>query len=106
MKISDLLKICEASHSMKVLCVGDIMLDRFSYGKVERISPEAPIPVLKQTKELSMLGAAGNVARNVASMGSVAVLIGVIGEDEAGSLLKIQLEDEPQITDQLSSDHG
>lgn len=104
MKMSDLLKICEASHSMKVLCVGDIMLDRFSYGKVERISPEAPIPVLKQTKELSMLGAAGNVARNVASMGSVAVLIGVIGEDEAGSLLKMQLEDEPQITDQLSSE--
>ena len=72
----------------RVLCVGDVMLDRFIYGRVGRISPEAPIPVLQVTREETMIGGAGNVARNVAALGARAVLIGVCGDDEAGGQLR------------------
>jgi D-beta-D-heptose 7-phosphate kinase/D-beta-D-heptose 1-phosphate adenosyltransferase len=65
----------------RVLCFGDVMLDRYVMGDVRRISPEAPIPVLTQTLERTMLGAAGNVARNVAAMGATAVLVGLVGDD-------------------------
>ena len=67
-----------------VQCIGDIMLDRFVDGAVERISPEAPIPVIRVGHESAMLGGAGNVARNIAALGARAVLHGVIGDDEAG----------------------
>ena len=70
-----------------VLVVGDVMLDRFAYGVVERISPEAPVPILKLDHETVSLGGAGNVARNVASLGGKAVLVGAIGDDAAGSLI-------------------
>jgi D-beta-D-heptose 7-phosphate kinase / D-beta-D-heptose 1-phosphate adenosyltransferase len=67
-----------------VLVLGDIMLDRFVYGSVERISPEAPIPVLRIDQETAMLGGAGNVLRNLAALGARPLGIGVIGEDAAG----------------------
>ncbi len=70
--------------NVQVLCVGDVMLDHFVYGSVERISPEAPIPVLKVSRETLMLGGAGNVVRNVAALGAHATLITVIGDDEPG----------------------
>ena len=53
-----------ALEAVRVLCVGDVMLDRFVYGVVERVSPEAPVPVLRVTHEKAMLGGAGNVVRN------------------------------------------
>lgn len=65
----------------RVACVGDLMVDRFVYGEVSRVSPEAPIPVLARTRELMMLGGAGNVARNVASLGGSVALVGLIGGD-------------------------
>ena len=67
----------------RVLVVGDIMLDRYVGGEVRRISPEAPIPVLRAQSRRSVLGGAGNVAQNIAALGGQAVLIGVVGRDEA-----------------------
>lgn len=68
----------------KVLCLGDVMLDRFVYGAVDRISPEAPIPVLRIARELAMLGGAGNVLRNLAALGVAVEFISVVGNDAAG----------------------
>lgn len=68
----------------RVLCVGDVMLDRFVYGDVERISPEAPIPVLRVQREAVAVGGAGNVARNLSALGAGVRLIGVIGADAPG----------------------
>src|SRR5215218_2721566 len=67
-----------------VLCVGDLMLDTYVYGEVERISPEAPAPVLAVTREELVIGGAGNVARNVASLGARCIFVGVVGNNSAG----------------------
>jgi D-beta-D-heptose 7-phosphate kinase/D-beta-D-heptose 1-phosphate adenosyltransferase len=69
----------------RVVCVGDLMIDRYIYGEVTRISPEAPIPVLLRGTDNSMLGGVGNVARNVAGLGGRAALVGVIGDDPGAS---------------------
>src|SRR5580704_999081 len=71
-----------------ILCIGDVMLDRFAYCDSERISPEAPVPVLLLRRTQSMLGGAGNVARNIASLGGRAVLVGLVGDDVAGTELR------------------
>ncbi len=68
---------------VRVVSVGDVMVDRFIYGDVSRVSAEAPVPVLAHVRESVMLGGAGNVARNVAALGGVAPLVGVVGEDAA-----------------------
>ncbi len=70
-----------------VLCVGDVMLDRFVYGEMERISPEAPVPVLRLTRTREMAGGVGNVASNILSLGGRAVLVGLVGQDQAGTAL-------------------
>lgn len=75
------------AKSARILIVGDVMLDRFVYGTVERVSPEAPVPVLKFERDHVMLGGAANVAVNVADFGARAELIGLIGGDEAGRTL-------------------
>src|SRR5262245_34711089 len=67
-----------------VLCVGDVMLDRFVYGRVDRISPEAPIPVLSVERESAMLGGAGNVVRNLVGLGARVSFVSVVGKDAAG----------------------
>ncbi len=64
-----------------VLCIGDLMLDRFMHGKIERISPEAPIPILHLTRTQEMLGGAGNVGHNIATLGGRALLVGLVGTD-------------------------
>ena len=71
----------------KILVVGDLMLDRYSWGNVERISPEAPIPVLRVTREDHRLGGAGNVMMNLLSMGAKVLACGVTGKDEAGKTI-------------------
>ncbi len=71
-----------------IVIVGDIMLDRFVEGDIERISPEAPVPVLRLSRTREMSGGAGNVAANIASLGARAVLIGLVGHDEAATALR------------------
>jgi D-beta-D-heptose 7-phosphate kinase/D-beta-D-heptose 1-phosphate adenosyltransferase len=73
--------------NVTVLCVGDVMLDRFVHGQIERISPEAPIPVIRLTRTQEMLGGAGNVAHNIASLGGRALLVGLIGQDDRGEAI-------------------
>ena len=68
----------------RVLCVGDVMLDRFTYGEVTRISAEAPIPVCRVVNEFIMLGGAGNVVRNLDALGAASEFVTVIGADDAG----------------------
>ena len=70
-----------------MLCVGDLMLDDFVYGEVSRISPEAPAPVIAVRREEKVIGGAGNVARNIASLGARCIFVGVIGDDDAGQTL-------------------
>jgi D-beta-D-heptose 7-phosphate kinase / D-beta-D-heptose 1-phosphate adenosyltransferase len=82
-----------------ILCVGDVMLDRFAYCATERISPEAPVPVLLLERAQSMLGGAGNVARNIASLGGTAVLIGLVGRDPAGADLAALIAATPGVVD-------
>src|ERR1700744_2739164 len=90
MDLSSLQKLLSALPGPRVLCVGDVMVDRFVYGDVTRLSPEAPIPVLARSHELVMLGAAGNVARNVAALGGAVALAGLVGGDaEAGEALRL-----------------
>ncbi len=85
MDLASLQSLLSSVAGARVACVGDVMLDRFVYGEVTRTSPEAPIPVLARTREIAMLGGAGNVARNVASLGGTAALAGVIGDDPAAN---------------------
>lgn len=72
----------------RVAVVGDVMLDRFIYGDIDRISPEAPVPVVKLGRTEEMLGGAGNVAANVASLGGSAVLVGLVGVDASGAVVR------------------
>ena len=76
----------------KVLVVGDAMLDRYWYGAVERISPEAPVPVVKVTREEERVGAAANVAYNVAKLGAKASFVSVVGDDEPGRKLEALMQ--------------
>ena len=71
-ELSALADRVEQLRNTPVLCVGDVMLDRFVYGSVDRVSPEAPIPVLCIERESAMLGGAGNVVRNLVALGSTA----------------------------------
>src|ERR1700733_8048463 len=82
------------SHAMTrqtVLCVGDLMLDEFVYGEVSRISPEAPAPVIAVQRSETDIGGAGNVARNIVSLGARCIFVGLVGEDAAGATLKAEL---------------
>ncbi|MGX4770672.1 D-glycero-beta-D-manno-heptose-7-phosphate kinase [Bradyrhizobium guangdongense] len=87
-----------------VLCIGDIMLDEFVYGEVSRISPEAPTPVIAAQRSEIHIGGAGNVARNVASLGARCIFVGLVGEDDAGARLKAALEDHAGIESVLVCD--
>ncbi len=82
--------------SVRVLCVGDLMLDRYVYGEVSRISPEAPIPVFKVVRESAMLGGAGNVARNITALGATVCFVAVVGDDPPGR----------DLTAMVGADHG
>ncbi len=75
-----------------ILIVGDIMLDRYWFGEVNRISPEAPVPVVLIGKNEERLGGAANVARNVAALGLACSLLGIVGKDEAGLTVEKMLK--------------
>ena len=74
-------------HRASVLVVGDAMLDRYVYGDVSRVSPEAPVPILTVTREVAMPGGAGNVVRNLVALDAAAAFVSVVGDDQAGSEL-------------------
>jgi rfaE bifunctional protein kinase chain/domain len=92
----------DLSHA-RILVVGDVMLDRYWFGDVARISPEAPVPVVKVHKQEARLGGAANVARNAASLGVHTTLLSVVGQDEAGSQIA-QLLTEAGVQANLHSD--
>ena len=79
-------KIFEAFEDVKVLIIGDVMVDSYLWGKVSRISPEAPVPIVAVDKRENRLGGAANVALNVQALGATPILCSVIGVDEKGSL--------------------
>ncbi len=91
MEASEIADFLERSRGAVVGVVGDVMLDRFVWGRVSRISPEAPVPVVTIEREDYHLGGAANVARNIASLGGSPLLLGVVGEDEAGGTLRRSL---------------
>jgi len=76
----------------RILVVGDVMLDRYWFGEVSRISPEAPVPVVKINRQEDRLGGAANVARNVAALGVATTLLSVVGDDAAGASISQMLE--------------
>ena len=84
----------EALAMARVLVVGDVMLDRYWFGDVSRISPEAPVPVVRIGRTEERLGGAANVARNIASLGAQASLLSVVGEDEAATRILDMLRTE------------
>jgi D-beta-D-heptose 7-phosphate kinase/D-beta-D-heptose 1-phosphate adenosyltransferase len=77
---------------LPVLVVGDVMLDRFVVGRVTRISPEAPVPIVRFESEHMRLGGAANVAHNIAALGGRALLVGIVGTDAAAAALRAQLD--------------
>ncbi len=85
----------EAVHafdSARIVVVGDVMLDHYIYGDSERISPEAPVPVVKVEQDLFHLGGAANVAKNISTLGGSAILSGLVGQDEPAKLLQSLLD--------------
>ena len=84
----DLDKLFSDISKLKVAVIGDVMLDTYWWGTVDRISPEGPVPVVAVTKKEQRIGGAGNVALNACALGAEVVLISVIGNDDEGKQLK------------------
>ena len=99
--MTGLLDVLSGVKRMRILVVGDVMLDRFVYARVSRISPEAPVPVLAVEREAETLGGAGNVARNIVSLGGCATLVGGTGTDRAGARLAELIACEPGLENAL-----
>lgn len=93
-------------QAAKVLVVGDVVLDRYWFGDVSRISPEAPVPVAKIGKTDNRAGGAANVARNIAALGGQAALLAVVGEDEAADTLAELLAHDQIANHMLRSAHA
>jgi D-beta-D-heptose 7-phosphate kinase/D-beta-D-heptose 1-phosphate adenosyltransferase len=83
--VADLAAAVRLLAKASVLVVGDVMLDRYVYGQVTRISPEAPVPILSVQREIAYPGGAGNVVRNLTALGAAVALVSVVGDDQAGS---------------------
>jgi D-beta-D-heptose 7-phosphate kinase / D-beta-D-heptose 1-phosphate adenosyltransferase len=103
---SELVQLVENLSQARVLCVGDLMLDRFVHGSVDRISPEAPIPILQINNEISMPGGAGNVVRNLAALGANVRFITALGNDSAGKELSVLLNSFDRVDPVLVVDTG
>ena len=91
-----------ALSTARVVCVGDVMLDRFVYGEVTRVSPEAPIPVCRVKNETAMLGGAGNVVRNMVALGAGVDFVSVVGDDEIAGDVDLLLRDLAGVSHSLS----
>src|ERR1700693_3053746 len=94
MNQSRLNKLIQQFPQQNILVVGDVMLDQFLWGKVSRISPEAPVPVVEVTRESYFPGGAANVARNLRALGAPVKMMGVLGEDNAGEQLRDVLDEQ------------
>jgi D-beta-D-heptose 7-phosphate kinase / D-beta-D-heptose 1-phosphate adenosyltransferase len=101
-----LLDILASFSRARVLVLGDVMLDRFVYGSVERTSPEAPVPVMMLERTTEMPGGAANVARNVVALGARVVLIGVVGDDASARELRSHLPAADSLQSRLVVDPG
>ncbi len=86
------MRVCPSFENVSVLVIGDVMLDRFWAGATHRVSPEAPVPVVKVSDCHNRAGGAGNVAVNIASLGARSKLAGLCGEDEAAQSLRASVE--------------
>jgi len=82
--MGNLLEVLQRFQRAHLLVVGDLMLDRFVWGEVERLSPEAPVPVLRVINENFRLGGAANVVHNICSLGGKVTACGIVGKDEPG----------------------
>lgn len=94
----------EKFSRVRVLCVGDVMLDRFVHGAVDRVSPESPVPVLRVTGTQDIVGGAANVGRNVAALDGQCTLVGVVGADAAGARIASLLQDDARLQHRLVTD--
>ncbi|MGB1547639.1 MAG: D-glycero-beta-D-manno-heptose-7-phosphate kinase [Alphaproteobacteria bacterium] len=103
---SDFAARVEAFPGTEVLCVGDVMLDRFVYGEVERVSPEAPVPVLHIQREETVLGGAGNVLRNLLAYGAKARFFTLVGDDPAGNEIRDLIRKEGAGNDDVLVERG
>ncbi len=102
----ELLRTIARFTGRRVLVVGDLMLDQYIRGSVSRISPEAPVPVVRVTGETFIPGGAGNVVSNLAALGASVSVVGVVGEDEAGRRLLEQFRGKGVNTDGVCVDEG
>lgn len=102
----ELIRTLDHIGEQTLLCVGDIMLDRYIYGNVDRISPEAPIPVFTAKREEKMLGGAGNVVRNLLALGAHVSFASVIGDDATGNALTALVGAEKKLIPTLLSEKG
>ncbi|MBU1042500.1 MAG: D-glycero-beta-D-manno-heptose-7-phosphate kinase [Proteobacteria bacterium] len=101
---TDMLSLIDRLAGRRVMIVGDVMLDHYTFGSVTRISPEAPVPVLQVSDEQYRLGGAGNVARNIVALGGQSLMIGVIGTDQDGQTLTTLLAEAGVQTDLVHDD--
>jgi len=104
MKMEKLKKIIPKFNDVKILVIGDLILDEFVWGEVSRISPEAPVPVVWVKSESFMPGGAANVANNIASLGAKVYIAGVAGNDERAGILKEGLREKGINTDGVITD--
>jgi D-beta-D-heptose 7-phosphate kinase/D-beta-D-heptose 1-phosphate adenosyltransferase len=102
MNFDEILDLISRWNKKHILVVGDVMLDKYIYGDVHRISPEAPIPIVNAQKETLTVGGAANVSENLINLGGSVTLFGIIGNDENGTLLRGKLN--PNITAELLVD--
>lgn len=93
-----LLNLLDALNSVKILVVGDVMLDQYWFGDVNRISPEAPVPIVKVNRSQIRCGGAANVAINAATLGVDSILLSLVGNDEAGKNLQNLVENQQNLT--------
>lgn len=104
--MSALANIIDGFSKLRVMVIGDLMVDAYTWGKVTRISPEAPVPVVNVVKRESRLGGAGNVVLNVASLGAKPLVFSVIGDDATGDALKQILVDAGLSVDGIIQEGG
>ncbi len=98
---SAMMQLLDQFHRGRIVCLGDLMLDRYVYGTVARISAEAPIPIIHAERDEAMLGGVGNVARNIAAAGGGAHLLATCGDDDAGAEVADLITGMAQVTSAL-----